>query len=110
MPAEGRGNFHNHVKHDCNCDPLKMRRPQRFAHLGPPDRIVIDPEEQCDGDHELKNGEENFLHSPKCFFQISTERRISSALFRGLISHTNTHLRGTSGTKCARSTSPANGG
>src|SRR5437870_8816716 len=86
-------------------------------------RVVVNPVEQTNRDDELYDGKNDFLHraafascrsgsylrsgNPKCLLQTSTERLISSAVFRGLISQTQAQSFGSSGTSFSRSTSPA---
>src|SRR2546423_13495203 len=95
-----------------------------LAHIGQLLGIAINPNQKRDCDPELNNSENDFLHlptfersesdfrsgAPKCFCQISTERLISSAVLRGLISQIQAQSFGNSGTSFRRSTSPANGG
>ena len=110
MPAKCSGNFHGHVGKDGERNPGIMRVQERLAHLRTFVRVVINPNQQDHRDRELEKREEKFLHSPKCSFQISTERRISPTFLRGLISQTNTQSGDRSGTSLSRSTSPENGG
>src|SRR6266446_1043911 len=110
LPTRGRRDFHDQINDDADGDPSVIRGAQGDAHLRAFIWVVKNPIENGDGDGQLQESDEDFFHVPKCFFQPSTERRISSAVLRGLISQTNTQSRGRSGTSFDRSTSPANGG
>src|SRR6266403_5113086 len=110
MPAKRSSNFYNHVCEDDKCNPGKMGIAQRLSHLRSFCGIMVNPIEQRDRDGELKKRGQDFFHSPKCCFQVWTDRRISSAVLCGLISQTNKQFEGRSGTSFSRSTSPTNGG
>ena len=110
LPANSGRNFDKDVRENRRNDPRIVRRPQRFTHLGALHGIVKDPVENCNRNNELQQREQDFFHPPKRAFQVTTERRISSAVLRGLISQTNKQLGGRSGTSFSKSTSPANGG
>src|SRR5207249_7615731 len=100
----GCSNFDDKIGEHATADPPIIGGAKRDRHFGALIRIVKDPPEHAGGDSELKNSKQNSFHSPKCFFQISTERRISSGVLRGLISQTNVQSAGRSGTSFGRST------
>ena len=74
LPSDCSGNFNSHVSEDSGEDPSKIRGLERLRHLGTLFMIVEDPDQQRDCDRQLNNGDENFLHPPKCSFHFATER------------------------------------
>src|ERR1700732_2400492 len=110
LPTRGRCDFHDQINDDADGDPSVIRGAQGDAHLRAFIWVMKNPIENGDGDGQLQESDEDLFHSPNCSFQIATERRISSAVLRGLISQTNKQSRGRSGTSFLRSISPAKGG
>src|SRR5690349_1825418 len=110
MPAKACCGFHYHIGENSHYHPAILGIPDRLGHLAPPARVVIDPIKHADCDANLKNRDENLLHSPKRSFHIWTDCRIASALLFGLISQTNKQFEGRSGTSFSKFTLPLNGG
>ena len=110
LPSDRGRDFDHHIRENRSANPAIVRRSQRDFHLLALICVVKNVPKQQGCDRQLDEGNENFFHSPKCFFQTSSERLISSAVFRGLISQTQAQSFGNSGTSFARSTSPLNGG
>ena len=110
VPAKGGGDFHHHVCQNAHADPAILGVADRLSHLRAPVGIVINPVKHPDRDAKLEKCDQDFFHSPKRSFQISTERRIASAVLFGLISQTNKQFVGRSGTSFSKFTSPVNGG
>src|SRR6267143_6236738 len=110
LPSYRGRNFDDQIRENRSADPSVIGGSQRDFHLLALIRIVKYVPKQCERDPELNKRDEDLFHAPKCCFQVSTERWISSAVLRGLISQTHAQSFGKSGTSFARSTSPLNGG
>src|SRR5881397_363211 len=110
LPADGSGNFDNQIRENRSADPAVIRGRQCDFHLVALIWIMKDIPQQCERDPELHKRDHDLFHSPKRAFHFATERWISWAVFRGLISQTHAQSLGNSGTSFARSTSPLNGG
>ena len=74
LPSKGRCHFDDKVGKNPSREPFKAGMSQRLAHLRQFFGVVINPKQQGNGDRELNDGQDNFLHSPNRFFQVSTER------------------------------------
>src|SRR6267143_882052 len=102
MPPQGRGDFHHDVGQNGSRNPLVVGLANRFDHGLADGWVVKNPVEERTGDRELQDGEKDLFHSPNRSFQLATDRRISSAVLRGLISQTNKQFGGRSGTSFSR--------
>src|SRR5262249_8997062 len=109
VPAKGSGYFYDQVCQNAHDNPAILGVPDSLTHLRAPGGIVIDPVKYPDGNAELENCDQDFLHSPKRSLHVSTDWRITSAVLLGLISHTNKQFVGSSGTSFSKFTSPVNG-
>src|SRR5207248_2679296 len=110
LPPHGRCDLDRHIGANGRNHPSIVGLMQGFAHFFTLFVIVKNPPEQDYGDRDLNYRDQNLSHTPKWSFQIPTERPISSAVLRGLISQTQAQFFGNSGTSLPRSTSPVNGG
>ncbi len=99
LPADGRDDFHEGIDSERRCEPPPVRLRERLGHFRALFRIVKNPVKNRDGDDDLARRDERALefHSPNRSFHCSSERTISSRLRRGLISHTKSVSRGSSG-------------
>src|ERR1041385_351903 len=109
MPAKGSSDFHHQICQNAHPDPAILGVADRLSHLHAPIGIVIDPVKHPDRDAKLEKCDQDFFHSLKRAFHISTERRIASTVLFGLISQTSKQFVGRSGTSFSKSTSPVNG-
>src|SRR5437879_10016338 len=107
FPSNGSSNLHHDIGKDSASDPAVIGGVQRDCHFGALSGIVKDPPQHCNGDRQLKDSEQNSLHSPKCSFQILTDRWISSGRLRGLNSQTIWQFEVRRVTSFSRTTSPA---